>query len=136
MVPAKDYAMGSVSTELEIMSFCSITDAHLFSYIPVKVDYTDLYDILAFFIGGPDGRNGHDELGKKIAKQGQEWAKYHWREVDMQGKASAALIVLKSRLNPVCPLQHTCTAFSWNTRACLNAQSQTPLKPITRRNES
>ena len=55
-------------------------------FIPVKVDYTDLYDILAFFIGGPDGKNSHDSLGKKIALQGQDWGKHHWREEDMQGK--------------------------------------------------
>lgn len=54
------------------------------SYIPVKVDYTDLYDILVFFIGRADGENGHDHLAKKIAMQGQDWAKHHWREEDMQ----------------------------------------------------
>ena len=57
-------------------------------FIPVKVDYTDLYDILAFFIGGPDGENGHGHLGRKIGLQGQEWAKHHWRVEDMQGEKS------------------------------------------------
>jgi hypothetical protein len=55
------------------------------SYIPVKVDYADLYDIMSFFIGGTDGQAGHDELGARIAKQGQEWTRIFWREVDMQG---------------------------------------------------
>jgi len=53
-------------------------------YIPVKVDYTDLYDILGFFIGGPEDESGHDALGKRIARQGQQWTKENWREVDMQ----------------------------------------------------
>lgn len=66
----------------------------------MKVDYTDLYDIMAFFIGGQDGQNDHDRLGEKIAKQGQEWAKYHWREVDMQGKRYLPIFaVAPGRLN-------------------------------------
>ena len=70
----------------------------LHSYIPVKVDYTDLYDILVFFMGRSDGENDHDHLGKKIAQQGQDWAKHHWRLEDMQGQSSGSQI--QHELNP------------------------------------
>lgn len=49
----------------------------LCSYVPIKVDYSDLYDAMTFFRGGPDGKNGHDELGKKIGLAGKEWARDH-----------------------------------------------------------
>ncbi|KAK4056641.1 hypothetical protein OIO90_002193 [Microbotryomycetes sp. JL221] len=52
-------------------------------YVPVKVDYSDLYDIMTFFRGSPDGKNDHDELGRKIGLQGKQWAQDHWREQDM-----------------------------------------------------
>jgi hypothetical protein len=91
MVSAAHNAVGTVSEErtVERVGCERILILSWASYIPVKVDYTDLYDIMAFFVGGPDGKNGHDQLGKKIAMQGQEWAKYHWREVDMQGQFSS-----------------------------------------------
>lgn len=57
----------------------------VFSFIPVKIDYTDLYDILAFFIGDETGARGRDDLGERIGRQGKEWAETYWREVDMQG---------------------------------------------------
>ncbi|SGZ30568.1 BQ5605_C048g12411 [Microbotryum silenes-dioicae] len=44
-------------------------------YVPIKVDYSDLYDALTFFRGAPDGTGAHDELGKKIGLQGKEWAR-------------------------------------------------------------
>ncbi|BGP16351.1 hypothetical protein JCM10213_004892 [Rhodosporidiobolus nylandii] len=52
-------------------------------YIPVKVDYSDLYDILTFFRGTPDGVGAHDELAKKIGISGKNWARDHWRKQDM-----------------------------------------------------
>ncbi|KAG0147160.1 hypothetical protein CROQUDRAFT_722443 [Cronartium quercuum f. sp. fusiforme G11] len=54
-----------------------------YHYVPSKVDYTDLYDIMTFFSGGINGTNGHDQLAEKIANQGQDWAKKHWRMEDM-----------------------------------------------------
>ncbi|GAA5832497.1 hypothetical protein JCM11251_001347 [Rhodosporidiobolus azoricus] len=60
-------------------------------YIPVKLDYSDLLPILAFFIGSPlpadirAGRTGaHDELAEQVATEGKRWAQQFWREVDMQ----------------------------------------------------
>jgi hypothetical protein len=53
-------------------------------YIPLKVDYTDLWDIMAFFSGDMNGQNGHDHLAKQIADQGKEYAAKHWRYADME----------------------------------------------------
>ncbi|BGP24738.1 glycosyltransferase family 90 protein [Rhodotorula toruloides] len=53
-------------------------------YIPLKIDYTDLFDIMAFFAGGLDGRNGHDALAKQIAENGKEYATKYWRYADME----------------------------------------------------
>lgn len=58
------------------------------SYIPIKVDYTDLFDVMAFFSGDLDGRNGHEELAKGIAEQGKEYATKHWRYEDMEACTS------------------------------------------------
>lgn len=53
-------------------------------YVPIKVDYTDLYDVLAFFIGNPEtGEGAHEAMAKRIAEQGKKFAKEHWRRVDM-----------------------------------------------------
>jgi hypothetical protein len=53
----------------------------------VQVDYSDLYDILTFFIGSPlpgsEGEGGHDDLAEKIAKEGKSWAETHLRLEDM-----------------------------------------------------
>ncbi|WRT67552.1 uncharacterized protein IL334_004524 [Kwoniella shivajii] len=54
-------------------------------YIPCKIDYSDLYDIMSFFAGPPDGRvGGHDDLARKIAEQGKKFGEEHWRWEDMQ----------------------------------------------------
>jgi len=55
-----------------------------YHYIPVKVDYQDLYDIMAFFVGDLKGQNGHDEMGKQIGEQGRLWTHEYWRLTDMQ----------------------------------------------------
>ncbi|GAA5979776.1 hypothetical protein JCM5350_002045 [Sporobolomyces pararoseus] len=52
-------------------------------YVPLKIDYSDLYDIMAFFIGTPDGQGGHDSLAEKIGAAGKRWAKEFWRKADM-----------------------------------------------------
>lgn len=54
------------------------------SYIPLRVDYTDLFDIMAFFTGDLEGRNAHPDLGKQIADNGKEYADRYWRYADME----------------------------------------------------
>ena len=40
---------------------------------------------MSFFVGPPDGRQGgRDDLGKRIAENGREFAQRHWRWEDMQ----------------------------------------------------
>ncbi|XAO24787.1 hypothetical protein I312_103593 [Cryptococcus bacillisporus CA1280] len=54
-------------------------------YIPCKIDYSDLYDIMSFFAGPPDGRTGgHDDLANMIADQARQFGEDHWRWEDMQ----------------------------------------------------
>lgn len=52
-------------------------------YVPIKVDYSDLYDVMTFFVGTPDGKGSHDDIAAKLAAQGKEWARTHWRREDM-----------------------------------------------------
>jgi hypothetical protein len=66
-----------------------ISPAHrgvLFLQVPVRVDYSDLYNLLAFFDGGVDeARTGnHDDLAEEIATAGADWASKNWRSEDMQ----------------------------------------------------
>ncbi|KAJ9107286.1 hypothetical protein QFC21_000733 [Naganishia friedmannii] len=52
---------------------------------PMQLDYSDLYNIMAFFAGTPDGRfKGRDDLAQKIAEQGRKFRLEHWRWEDMQ----------------------------------------------------
>jgi len=52
-------------------------------YVPVQVDYSDLYDAYIFFRGGLYGEGNHDELARKIATAGREWSRSFWRQEDM-----------------------------------------------------
>ncbi|KAG8895495.1 Glycosyltransferase Family 90 domain containing protein [Tulasnella sp. 417] len=53
-------------------------------YIPLKYDYSDLYDILAFFLGDVQGKvNGHDAMAASIGAGGRKWATTYWRGEDM-----------------------------------------------------
>ncbi|KAK9897476.1 glycosyltransferase family 90 protein [Cystobasidium minutum MCA 4210] len=53
-------------------------------FIPLQVDYSDIYDVMAFFRGGPNGENGHDHLAREIAMAGKAWAKEHMRWEDIE----------------------------------------------------
>lgn len=61
------------------------TDVLLGAQVPIKVDYTDLYDVMAFFKGRPghEATEGHEHLAKKIGAAGKDWAENHWRKEDM-----------------------------------------------------
>ncbi|GAA5984871.1 hypothetical protein JCM11641_005447 [Rhodosporidiobolus odoratus] len=52
-------------------------------YVPIKIDYSDVYDVMAFFVGTPDGQGSHDSLAEKIGEAGRQWARQYWRKVDM-----------------------------------------------------
>ena len=52
-------------------------------YVPVQLDYSDLHDSLVFFAGDLNGEGSHEEMGKKIALAGRDWARTYWREEDV-----------------------------------------------------
>ncbi|GAA5959337.1 hypothetical protein JCM8115_000079 [Rhodotorula mucilaginosa] len=53
-------------------------------FIPMQVDYSDMWDIMAFFRGGLNGERAHDDLGKEIAIAGKEWVKQCYRWADLE----------------------------------------------------
>lgn len=60
-------------------------------YIPIKLDYSDLYDVLTFFRGDMDGIGDHDAMAAKIAKAGKQWVEAFWRkEVSSQSRLRSA----------------------------------------------
>lgn len=70
--------MGSLCSS---MSSCFYRASHL-SFGQVKMDLTDLYDIMVFFRGNLNGKKGHDELARKIAMAGKDWSNKYWRQED------------------------------------------------------
>jgi hypothetical protein len=52
-------------------------------YVPVKLDYTDLYDALTFFAGDLEGNGGADDLAQEIAGAGRDWSMKYYRHEDM-----------------------------------------------------
>ncbi|OCF54896.1 hypothetical protein L486_07552 [Kwoniella mangroviensis CBS 10435] len=77
-----------------------------YHYIPLKPDYSDLYDIMAFFVGpvdeagNIDTTKGHDYLAQKIGEAGQKFALEHWSWVNMQAYTYRLLLELQ-RLHSV-----------------------------------
>ncbi|KAI5453780.1 cryptococcal xylosyltransferase 1 [Naganishia albida] len=55
-----------------------------YAYVPSKMDYSDIYSILAFFRGTQKGKGGHDEVARRIASNGQCWVEKTWRREDLQ----------------------------------------------------
>ncbi|RDB26672.1 Beta-1,2-xylosyltransferase 1 [Hypsizygus marmoreus] len=52
-------------------------------YVPIQVDYSDLYDALIFFRGGLYGEGAHEDLGRQIAIEGRTWSRTFWRKEDI-----------------------------------------------------
>ncbi|KAM0753095.1 hypothetical protein T439DRAFT_311762 [Meredithblackwellia eburnea MCA 4105] len=53
-------------------------------FIPIQVDYSDMWDVMAFFRGGLNGEGAHDALGKEIADAGKEWVRECFRYPDLE----------------------------------------------------
>ncbi|TXT06117.1 hypothetical protein VHUM_03590 [Vanrija humicola] len=54
-------------------------------YVPVQIDYSDLYDIMSFFVGPPDAPGkGNDDLAREIAANARKFTTEMWRWEDMQ----------------------------------------------------
>ncbi|OCF46102.1 hypothetical protein I317_00192 [Kwoniella heveanensis CBS 569] len=67
-------------------------------YVPIQLDYSDLYDAMVFFQGDHHSANadsdpeseshahsggGESALAREIAEAGKEWARTHWRKEDL-----------------------------------------------------
>ncbi|WRT69345.1 uncharacterized protein IL334_006329 [Kwoniella shivajii] len=52
-------------------------------YVPIKMDFSDLYDAVAFFRPSSTNPAAEDALAEKIASAGRQWALTHWRREDM-----------------------------------------------------
>lgn len=70
----------------------TILVAHLHNTQPLKVDYTDLFDTMAFFAGWPDSTPGHDDLAEKIGANAVRFVREHWRWEDMQAYVSCLMV--------------------------------------------
>lgn len=60
-----------------------------YHYIPVRNDYSDLTDIMAFFAGTPKTNDetatkGRDDLAREIGANARRFTEEHWRWQDMQ----------------------------------------------------
>ncbi|KAF8517048.1 hypothetical protein BU17DRAFT_50230 [Hysterangium stoloniferum] len=56
-----------------------------YHYIPVQSDYSDVYNIMAFFMGDPErGQGNNDALAEQISKHASDFVRTHWRWDDMQ----------------------------------------------------
>ncbi|GAA5985681.1 hypothetical protein JCM10908_007067 [Rhodotorula pacifica] len=71
-------------------------------YVPARVDYADLYNLLAFFDGSTDSaRSGHhDMLAEEIATAGADWARNFWRTEDMQAYVFRLLLEWARVMDP------------------------------------
>ncbi|KAH8114400.1 glycosyl transferase family 90-domain-containing protein [Phellopilus nigrolimitatus] len=52
-------------------------------YVPVQLDYSDLYDSLIFFGGDLSGEGAHEEMARSIANAGRDWVARYWRKEDV-----------------------------------------------------
>ncbi|OCF33479.1 hypothetical protein I317_02613 [Kwoniella heveanensis CBS 569] len=96
-----------LSTGSPVIKFTMFPEWHAewltpwYHYIPLKPDYSDLYDIMAFFVGpvdetgNVDETKGHDYLAKKIGEAGQRFAVDHWSWENMQAYMFRLLLELQ-----------------------------------------
>ncbi|WVQ71619.1 hypothetical protein IAR50_001159 [Cryptococcus sp. DSM 104548] len=56
-----------------------------YHYVPVKMDYSDFFDIISYFEGSPSGDiYGNDDQAKLIAQHALDFVAEKWREEDMR----------------------------------------------------
>lgn len=69
------------------------------------MDYSDLFDTLAFFEGAPDGSTpGNQHLAKKIGERGKQFVKDRWRKEDLQSFGLLQLMeVSRARVSVLSP---------------------------------
>ncbi|WWC93159.1 uncharacterized protein L201_008127 [Kwoniella dendrophila CBS 6074] len=52
-------------------------------FVPLKLDFSDLYDVVAYFRPSPSNPYAEDVMASTIAAAGRQWALTHWRREDM-----------------------------------------------------
>ena len=56
-----------------------------YHYVPLQYDYSDLWDIMSFLDGAPDGSSpGREDIARGIAQHGKEFANHELRWEEMQ----------------------------------------------------
>ncbi|KAI7363114.1 glycosyltransferase family 90 protein [Hortaea werneckii] len=84
--------LGSTSLPIKATIYDEWHDSRLVPwvhFVPMDNTFGDLYGIMEFFVGyvsrdGQEGVGGRDEVAKKIALRGKEWAERVLRREDMQ----------------------------------------------------
>ncbi|KAG8893491.1 F-actin-capping protein subunit alpha [Tulasnella sp. 403] len=71
-----------------------------YHYVPVQHDYSDLYDVMSFFAGSPDGHGRHEDLAEKIGMRGAEFVRRHWRREDIQAYMYRLLLEYARAISP------------------------------------
>ncbi|KAF8495321.1 hypothetical protein JB92DRAFT_3146989 [Gautieria morchelliformis] len=87
-----------------------------YHYIPVQQDYSDVYNVMAFFAGPPasgavadhqglriDASRGHDDLAQKIGENAERFARTQWRWEDMQVYTYRLLLEYARLVNDTTP---------------------------------
>ncbi|KAI7622697.1 glycosyltransferase family 90 protein [Hortaea werneckii] len=84
--------LGSTSLPIKATIYDEWHDSRLVPwvhFVPMDNTFVDLYGLMEFFVGyvsrdGQEGVGGRDEVAKKIALRGKEWAERVLRREDMQ----------------------------------------------------
>ncbi|KAG8870066.1 Glycosyltransferase Family 90 domain containing protein, partial [Tulasnella sp. 331] len=92
-------------------------------YVPVENDLTDLYDIMTFFRGNPDGKGAHDAIARTIAIQGRVWSLTFWRRVDMDAYMFRLFLEFARVLNE----DRESQTFTWDD--LLAVENESPKRP-------
>ncbi|TXT04883.1 hypothetical protein VHUM_03966 [Vanrija humicola] len=59
-----------------------------YHYVPIQTDYSDVFDIMAYFRGAPDGSTaGRDDVAREISKNAMDFVHNHWRWVGVCGQS-------------------------------------------------
>ncbi len=84
--PSGGRQVSSRSTSYESDSYLSQAQAvPWYHFVPVQYSYSDLWDILSFLDGAPDGSTeGHEDIARDIARHGVEFAHAELRREEMQ----------------------------------------------------
>jgi hypothetical protein len=68
-----------------------------YHYVPLQMDYSDLWDIMAFFEGAPDGSTPANlDLAQRIGDSGKQFVEEHWRVEDLHSFSLLQILEVSS----------------------------------------